>query len=62
MPPWPQYRYAYSPAGAAAPPVGSTATGSTFNKPSGSTIKSTSGSTVQRGGFGISSKTGGSGS
>ncbi|GAA2333926.1 hypothetical protein GCM10009854_06700 [Saccharopolyspora halophila] len=58
----PQYRYAYTPSGASAPPVGSTATGSTFNKPSGSTIKSTSGSTIQRGGFGISSKTGGSGS
>lgn len=58
----PQYRYAYTPAGASAPPVGSTATNSTFNKPSGSTIKNTSGGTVQRGGFGISSKTGGGGS
>ncbi|MFC7342434.1 hypothetical protein [Saccharopolyspora griseoalba] len=61
-PPVPQYRYAYTSPGTPAPRVGSTATGSTFNKPSGSTIKNTSGSTVQRGGFGISSKTGGSGS
>ncbi|MEB3369470.1 hypothetical protein [Saccharopolyspora mangrovi] len=56
------YRYAYTPAGVSAPPVGAPAAGSTFNKPSGSTVKNTKGSTVQRGGFGISSKTGGSGS
>lgn len=56
------YRYAYTPAGATAPPIGSPASGSTFTKPSGSTVKNTKGSTVQRGGFGISSKSGSSGS
>ncbi|MGP4018497.1 hypothetical protein [Saccharopolyspora sp. 5N708] len=56
------YRYAYTPAGVSAPPVGSPASGSSFNRPSGSTIKDTTGKTVQRGGFGISSKTGSGGS
>ncbi|RRO15168.1 hypothetical protein EIL87_18075 [Saccharopolyspora rhizosphaerae] len=61
-PPVPSYRYAYTPAGSPAPRVGSTVPGSSFNKPSGTTIKDTKGSTIQRGGFGISSKSGGSGS
>ncbi|WP_245776126.1 hypothetical protein [Saccharopolyspora flava] len=61
-PPVPQYRYAYTPAGTAPPSVGSTVSGSSFNKPSGTTIKDTKGSTIQRGGFGISSKSGSSGS
>ncbi|GAA4611437.1 hypothetical protein GCM10023108_03710 [Saccharopolyspora hordei] len=57
------YRYAYTPAGVTAPPVGSPAPGgSSFTKPSGSTIKDTSGKTIQRGGFGISGKSGSSGS
>ncbi|MER6989542.1 hypothetical protein ABT337_13690 [Saccharopolyspora hirsuta] len=56
------YRYAYTPAGVSAPPVGSPATGSSFTKPSGSTIKDTSGKTIQRGGFGINNKSGSSGS
>lgn len=56
------YRYAYTPAGTAPPAIGSPAAGSTFNKPSGSTVKNTKGSTIQRGGFGISSKSGSSGS
>lgn len=55
------YRYAYTPPGATAPPVGSPATGSSFTKPTGS-IKDTSGKTVQRGGFGINNKSGSSGS
>ncbi|MGW3466959.1 hypothetical protein ACWDKQ_00455 [Saccharopolyspora sp. NPDC000995] len=56
------YRYAYTPSGVSAPPIGSPASGSSFTKPSGSTIKNTSGKTIQRGGFGISSKSGSSGS
>ncbi|MDA3646016.1 hypothetical protein LZ318_05855 [Saccharopolyspora indica] len=56
------YRYAYTPAGVSAPPVGSPASGSSFTKPSGSTIKDTSGKTIQRGGFGINNKSGSSGS
>lgn len=60
--PMQSYRYAYTPAGTAAPSVGSTVAGSSFNKPAGTTIKDTKGSTIQRGGFGISSKSGSSGS
>ncbi|MDA3630926.1 hypothetical protein [Saccharopolyspora oryzae] len=56
------YRYAYTPAGVSAPPVGSPASGSSFTKPSGSTIKDTSGKTIQRGGFGINNKSGSTGS
>ncbi|MEV0698499.1 hypothetical protein AB0I53_11345 [Saccharopolyspora sp. NPDC050389] len=56
------YRYAYTPAGVSAPPVGSPASGSSFTKPSGSTIKDSSGKTIQRGGFGINNKSGSSGS
>ncbi|MGW1682842.1 hypothetical protein [Saccharopolyspora sp. NPDC002376] len=57
------YRYAYTPAGVSAPPVGQSAPGgSSFTKPSGSTIKDTSGKTIQRGGFGINNKSGSSGS
>ncbi|MBB5154171.1 hypothetical protein [Saccharopolyspora phatthalungensis] len=61
-PPVPQYRYAYTAPGSPAPAVGSPATGSTFAKPSDSTIKSKTGSTIQRGGFGINSKSGSGGS
>ncbi|PKW13596.1 hypothetical protein [Saccharopolyspora spinosa] len=60
-PPAPQYRYAYTSPGSPAPSVGSS-TGGTFTKPADSTIKTKSGSTIQRGGFGISSKSGSSGS
>ncbi|TDD56652.1 hypothetical protein E1288_00785 [Saccharopolyspora elongata] len=56
------YRYAYTPAGVSAPPVGSPASGSSFTKPSGSTIKDSKGKTIQRGGFGINNKSGSSGS
>jgi hypothetical protein len=62
MSPTPSYRYAYTPAGAAPPSVGSPVSSSSFNKPSGTTIKDSKGSTIQRGGFGISSKSGSSGS
>ncbi|MFI0465049.1 hypothetical protein ACH347_13315 [Saccharopolyspora sp. 5N102] len=56
------YRYAYTPAGVSAPPIGSPASGSSFTKPSGSTIKDSKGKTIQRGGFGINNKSGSSGS
>jgi hypothetical protein len=59
---WNSYRYAYTPAGVSAPPIGSPASGSSFTKPSGSTIKDSSGKTIQRGGFGINNKSGSSGS
>lgn len=55
------YRYGYTQPGAVAPPVGSTVSNPSFTKPSGTTIKDTKGSTVQRGGFGINSKSGGFG-
>ncbi|GAA0508875.1 hypothetical protein GCM10011581_19020 [Saccharopolyspora subtropica] len=61
-PPVPQYRYAYTAPGAPPPSVGSTVPGSSFTKPTGTTIKDTSGKTIQRGGFGINSKSGSSGS
>ncbi|TWF94477.1 hypothetical protein [Saccharopolyspora dendranthemae] len=62
MSPTPSYRYAYTSPGSPAPSVGSPVSSSSFNKPSGTTIKDSKGSTVQRGGFGISSKSGSSGS
>jgi hypothetical protein len=61
-PPVPQYRYAYTAPGSPAPAVGSTASGASFTKPADSTIKNKSGSTIQRGGFGINSKSGSGGS
>lgn len=57
-----QYQYGYTQPGQTAPRVGQTAPSGSFNQPSGNTIKDTKGSTVQRGGFGINSKSGGSGS
>lgn len=61
-PPVPQYRYGYSQPGQPAPKVGQTAPAGSFTKPSGNTIKDTKGSTVQRGGFGVSNKSGSTGS
>lgn len=61
-PPVPQYRYGYTQPGQPAPKVGQTAPGGSFTKPSGNTIKDTKGSTVQRGGFGVSNKSGSTGS
>ena len=58
---WNSYRYGYTSPGTAAPPVGGTVSNPNFTKPSGTTIKDTKGSTVQRGGFGINSKSGGFG-
>jgi hypothetical protein len=52
-----QYRYNYGGSGAVGTPV----TGGTFNKPDNARITTKSGNTIQRGGFGISSKTGGFG-
>lgn len=51
-----QYRYNYGGTGTIGRPV----TGGTYTKPSGNTtVKTSSGKTVQRGGFGISSKSSG---
>ncbi|WAL65447.1 hypothetical protein ORV05_31915 [Amycolatopsis cynarae] len=48
-----QYRYNYGGSGR----IGSTVVGGSYTKPSGhTTVKTSSGKTVQRGGFGISSK------
>lgn len=57
-----QYRYSYSPAGSPAPSPGQRVSNPNFTKPSGSEIKTKSGTTIQRGGFGLNSKVGGSGS
>lgn len=56
------YRYGYTDPGAPPPRVGQTVPHANYSKPSGSTIKDSTGKTVQRGGFGISSKSGSSGS
>ncbi|GAB2653079.1 hypothetical protein GCM10027271_09170 [Saccharopolyspora gloriosae] len=56
------YRYGYTPPGAPAPTPGQTVSGGSFNKPADANIKNTKGQTVQRGGFGISNKSGSSGS
>jgi hypothetical protein len=53
-----QYRYNYGGSGA----VGSTVHGGSFTKPDNAEIKTRSGKTVQRGGFGISGKSGFGGS
>lgn len=53
-----QYRYNYGGTGTIGTPVA----GGTYTKPSGNTtVKTNTGKTVQRGGFGISGKTGGIG-
>lgn len=52
-----QYRYNYGGSGT----VGSKVSGGSFSKPSNANINTKSGKTVQRGGFGISSKSGGFG-
>lgn len=58
---WNQYRYSYSPSGSTIPAPGQTVSTPNFTKPSSGTKVSTrSGTTIQRGGFGISSKSGGS--
>lgn len=60
---WNQYRYSYSPRGSSIPSPGQTVSTPDFTKPSSGTKVSTrSGSTIQRGGFGISSKSGSGGS
>ncbi|WP_243790854.1 hypothetical protein [Saccharopolyspora gloriosae] len=57
------YRYGYTQPGAPAPTPGSSVpAGSSFNKPADANIKNSKGQTVQRGGFGISNKSGSSGS
>jgi hypothetical protein len=54
-----QYRYSYSPSGSPVPSPGQTVLHPDFTRPSSGTKVSTkSGSTIQRGGFGISSKSG----
>jgi hypothetical protein len=56
---WQQYRYSYSPRGSTLFSPGQTVSNPNFTRPSSSTRVSTrSGSTIQRGGFGISSKSG----
>ncbi|SFA85048.1 hypothetical protein SAMN05216266_101837 [Amycolatopsis marina] len=52
-----QYRYNYGGSGT----VGSQVSGGSFSKPSNANISTKSGKSVQRGGFGISSKSGGFG-
>ncbi|TNC27409.1 hypothetical protein [Amycolatopsis alkalitolerans] len=53
-----QYRYNYGGTGA----IGTRVSGGSFTKPSGNTtVKTSAGKTVQRGGFGISGKSGGIG-
>ncbi|MEU6132019.1 hypothetical protein ABZ805_22830 [Saccharopolyspora sp. NPDC047091] len=56
------YRYGYTSPGTAAPPVGQPVSSPNFTKPADANIKNTKGQTVQRGGFGISNKSGSSGS
>lgn len=56
---WHQYRYSYSPNGSSVPSPGQTVSSPNFTRPSSGTKVSTrSGTTIQRGGFGISSKSG----
>ncbi|MFR9729084.1 hypothetical protein ACL03H_07640 [Saccharopolyspora sp. MS10] len=56
------YRYGYTQPGTTAPPVGQPVSNPSFTKPAGTNITNTKGQTVQRGGFGINSKSGSSGS
>lgn len=56
------YRYGYTSPGQSAPGVGQSVSNPSFNKPADANIKNTKGQTVQRGGFGISNKSGSSGS
>lgn len=51
-----QYHYYY---GGSTGAIGQRATGGSFTAPSGATVKTPSGKTIQRGGFGITGKTGG---
>ncbi len=55
-----QYRYGYTQPGKPAPTAGSPVTSPNFTKPGDANIKSKSGASVQRGGFGLSGKSGGS--
>ncbi|WP_344686170.1 hypothetical protein [Saccharopolyspora taberi] len=57
-----QYRYGYTSPGQPAPGIGQPVSSPNFTKPADSTIKNTKGSTIQRGGFGISNKSGSAGS
>ncbi len=52
-----QYRYYYGGAGG----IGTHVSGGSFSKPGNATIRTNSGRTIQRGGFGITGKLGGSG-
>jgi hypothetical protein len=52
-----QYHYYYGGTGA----IGQRATGGSFTEPSHATVRTNSGTTIQRGGFGITGKSGGSG-
>jgi hypothetical protein len=52
-----QYRYYYGGSGG----VGTHVSGGSFSKPDNATIRTNSGKTIQRGGFGITGKLGGSG-
>jgi hypothetical protein len=52
-----QYHYYYGGSGA----LGQKATGGSFTAPSHATVRTNSGTTIQRGGFGITGKSGGSG-
>ncbi|HEX4703419.1 MAG TPA: hypothetical protein VH352_14930 [Pseudonocardiaceae bacterium] len=52
-----QYHYYYGGTGA----IGQRATGGSFTAPSNATVRTSSGKTIQRGGFGITGKTGGTG-
>jgi hypothetical protein len=53
-----QYHYYY---GGTPGAIGQRATGGSFTAPSNATVRTPSGKTIQRGGFGITGKTGGSG-
>lgn len=56
---WHQYRYSYMPSGSTIPSPGQRISTPNFTKPDASTmVKTRSGSTIQRGGFGISGKSG----
>jgi hypothetical protein len=58
-----QYRYSYSPSGTATASPGQTVSNPNFTKPDASTkVTTKSGTTIQRGGFGLGSKSGSSGS
>jgi hypothetical protein len=56
---WNQYRYSYSPSGSPIPTPGQTVSHPDFSQPStGTKVSTRSGSVIQRGGFGIGSRSG----